>query len=267
MGAASSQNDEAAALVAQYLEEVPPDDPTWRELEALVMKRISPKHMRHYRFTIRMKRVFRVLPTDILHSYEEEARRQKLGLPQMLFHGTTPANAERILLGGFEIPSRPGMFGRGIYFAKDPLKSVRYAQQGAKSPGISRHDSARSEADCSPPERTLINATSSAATWLSNLWQSTFGAEIQDTIRLMLACEVYLGNCRTMRKARPRFEPAKGLSRFWPLALLGAKKYDSVRAPGGNLGCVKVTEYVVYSEHQAIPRYLIEFEQVDIPMH
>lgn len=76
----------------------------------------------------------------------------------------------------------------------------------------------------------------------------------------MLGCEVYLGKSRTMRAARPNFEPGKGLRRSWPLRAIGAKGYNSVRAPGGKLGCVKVTEYVIYQEFQAIPKFLIEFD-------
>lgn len=130
MGNASAQPDATIAAVAELIEEVLPSDPKWHYVENLLSARMS--HFRHYRFKMRITRLFHIRPSEVLKSYEAEARRQGLGKPHVLFHGTTPANAESILAGGFSIPSHPGMFGRGIYFAKDPLKSVRYAQQVQK---------------------------------------------------------------------------------------------------------------------------------------
>mmetsp|Transcript_42860 Transcript_42860/g.114955 ORF Transcript_42860/g.114955 Transcript_42860/m.114955 type:complete len:86 (+) Transcript_42860:2-259(+) len=80
----------------------------------------------------------------------------------------------------------------------------------------------------------------------------------------MLLCDVYLGKSRTLRSARPRFNPSRDLRRSRLLRCVGASSYNSVRVPGGAFGTVKVTEFVVYSESQAIPRFLLEFEPVPL---
>lgn len=258
--------DPRAQLIQEHVEEVLPEEEDFQEISRLLHERASRKHLRHYKYTMRVRRVFRIRPSGLLQSYQEEAEKQDLGKPHLLFHGTTPANAESILIEGFDIPPRPGMFGRGIYFAKDPLKSIRYAQQGSRGSGLSR----KASGDLSPP---------SPGSWLGNLLQAAFGREQPDSVRHMLACEVYLGRSRTLRAPRPNFDPVRELSWPWPLAqaagLSGLKSklprppsqksyYHSVRAPGGVLGAVRVTEYVVYSRYQAIPRYLIEFEKVNV---
>mmetsp|Transcript_102369 Transcript_102369/g.318901 ORF Transcript_102369/g.318901 Transcript_102369/m.318901 type:complete len:403 (-) Transcript_102369:38-1246(-) len=43
-----------------------------------------------------------------------------------LFHGTRRECALGIIQDGFRLPSHPGMFGKGIYFADCPLKSWQY---------------------------------------------------------------------------------------------------------------------------------------------
>ena len=43
-----------------------------------------------------------------------------------LFHGTGKDAARAILADGFRLPAHAGMFGRGIYFADTPLKSLQY---------------------------------------------------------------------------------------------------------------------------------------------
>merc|ERR1712129_163771 len=47
---------------------------------------------------------------------------------QELFHGTTWSSARSIIGSGFRIPKRAGMFGKGIYFAGTPLKSMQYTK-------------------------------------------------------------------------------------------------------------------------------------------
>lgn len=61
------------------------------------------------------------------------------------------------------------------------------------------------------------------------------------TIRPVRAREVYLGKSRTLRLARPRFDPPRDLNRSRLLQRFGARQYNSVRAPGGFFGAVKAT--------------------------
>merc|ERR1712032_1060689 len=48
-----------------------------------------------------------------------------------LFHGTSYGAAEAIIDGGYRLPVNPAhgsMFGKGIYFADSPQKSMQYSQ-------------------------------------------------------------------------------------------------------------------------------------------
>ena len=45
---------------------------------------------------------------------------------RQLFHGTRMENAHGIVTGGFRLPRHSGMFGKGLYFADTPLKSLQY---------------------------------------------------------------------------------------------------------------------------------------------
>jgi hypothetical protein len=55
---------------------------------------------------------------------------------QRLFHGTKWENAQGILCDGFRLPSHPGMFGKGIYFADCPLKCWQYTDGMPWRPGV-----------------------------------------------------------------------------------------------------------------------------------
>ena len=47
-----------------------------------------------------------------------------------LYHGTSAWAARAIVKHGFQLPDAAGMFGRGIYFADSPLKSLQYTAAG-----------------------------------------------------------------------------------------------------------------------------------------
>ena len=47
--------------------------------------------------------------------------------PRHRLTGTPIENAHAIVAEGFRLPPHGGMFGRGVYFADCPLKSLRYA--------------------------------------------------------------------------------------------------------------------------------------------
>jgi len=256
MGASQSMDAETAA-VAELVSEVTPSHADWRWVSSLLQSRSSPKHLRHYGYSLNVLRLFRIQPGEIVQQYEKEAR--KLGKPAVLFHGTTPASAQRVILEGFQLPERSGMFGRGIYFAKDALKSANYARKARR------------------PSTVTLRAEEiegSSSSLLGDVWSgvsklfrpsSSSAASVGDQVRHLLICDVYLGHQRCLRSARPRFDPDRGLRRNRLLRFLGAKPYESIRAPGGQLGAVRVSEYVIYKEHQAIPRFLVEFDQRPYP--
>mmetsp|Transcript_6324 Transcript_6324/g.13831 ORF Transcript_6324/g.13831 Transcript_6324/m.13831 type:complete len:249 (+) Transcript_6324:79-825(+) len=209
-------------------EEVHEDSDDWREVSELL--RARQKNTRHYGSVIELKRLLRILPSEVHLDLEEEALKAKMGEPTRLFHGTEFYTAESIVREGFRLPDKSGLFGRGIYFAEDPLKSVRYSKPKSKS--------------------------KSSGSW--PLWQALFGPR---DLHRMLLCDVYLGKQKTCRSGGNKLSPMELRRHPW-MRKLGAKDYDSVRAPGGIFGAVKVTEHVVYHRFQALPRFLIEFETV-----
>lgn len=117
------------------VEEVDRDDPRWAEVSTLVHERM--KHSRKYGFVMQMSKLYSVKPCEVLREHKEKA--SKLGAPMLLFHGTVPSSAESIVRDGFQLPTWSGMFGRGIYFAKDPLKSVNYSKSDWKLVHAYRH--------------------------------------------------------------------------------------------------------------------------------
>jgi len=225
---------------SRSIQEVTVHEPHWALVEALVQGRMSKKHLKHYGFAMKIHRLFRIIPGPILKQYEQTCASKGL-TPRQLFHGTTPEAAEKIVVSGFSLPAQPGMFGKGLYFAKDPLKSVAFARRSALRPG-----SATAKAGSTPNYflsfLPFVNASS-------------------EFVRHMLLCDVFLGRSRTLRRARRHLDPKKdlrpGISRCF-----GGTNYGSVRAPGGRFGAVHVTEFVVYEVHLAIPRFIIEFDQV-----
>merc|ERR1711924_86120 len=120
---------------------------------------------------------------------------------------------------------RAGMFGKGIYFACCPLKSVQYARKG-----------------------------------LTSLWEFAFGESLIFS-KQMLLCDVYLG--KTYKRSFPwnKIDPTKDLRCGSISKLFGGQDYNRVTAQTGFFGCVRVPEYIMYDAHQAIPRYLVEFEK------
>lgn len=78
----------------------------------------------------------------------------------------------------------------------------------------------------------------------------------------VLQCDVYLGRSKTLRlTGAPNLNPKEDLKCGTIGGLLGLGDYGSVYAPSGFFGAVRVPEYVVYQPHQAIPKFLIEFER------
>eukprot|EP00443_Scrippsiella_acuminata_P018211 CAMPEP_0115305320 /NCGR_PEP_ID=MMETSP0270-20121206/71960_1 /TAXON_ID=71861 /ORGANISM="Scrippsiella trochoidea, Strain CCMP3099" /LENGTH=230 /DNA_ID=CAMNT_0002723519 /DNA_START=45 /DNA_END=737 /DNA_ORIENTATION=+ len=227
MGAESSAQ---ADPLADY-EEVTSTDPAWKEVDDLLQAR-SRGYTSHYKCHLKLTRLVKVSQSEQLR--QNESRAKVLGEATQLFHGTSIGNALKICRSGFQLPRKAGMFGRGVYFADCPLKSANFA-----------------------PDSATASFQYFREYGLEGLWKKTRGQ--------MLLCDVYLGRSKTMRKACSELDPSNDLKpSSWfekiACALSGSEEYDSVYVPGGWFGAVRVTEYVVYKEHQGIPRYLIEFQ-------
>jgi len=237
-GSESKEGCERERLV----EEVTPGDAAWDSVLRLVQQR-SAKHVTRYGLSLRMTKLYRIRLNDTLRSYEEEAA--ELGPPTLLFHGTTPESVQSIIDSGFALPTQAGMFGKGVYFAKDPLKSSNFAKLSPPP----------------KPSRGSLFSTIGEALWsMVTLGESSQKEPAVLPSPQILLCDVFLGKVMTVRSARPGFK-SKDLKRNCFLKCIGAGDYDSIRAPGGPYGAVNVTEFVVYRPCQAIPRFIIEFER------
>jgi len=238
--------------------EVFPDSPEWLEVQGLVEERSGP-HLEHYHFSLEIVRLWRVCPGHLQRQHRQKS--EALGAPMLLFHGTSSDSVKGILRTGFLLPKRSGMFGRGIYFAECPLKSVQFAQAPSVKTSWWQY------ALCCLSGFALGCSASSASGGCAACCCGCLGGCIgvglahanSKPSHQMLVCDVHLGKSRTLRGAK-RVNPTDDLKRGLVPRLFGAKDYNSVYAPGGLLGAVSVAEYIVYQPHQAIPKYVMEFK-------
>lgn len=233
------------------LEEIFPENPYWDEVFRLVEDRSRSKR-EHYGFAMKIKRLWRVHDGALQRLQYKQA--QDLGKSEFLFHGTSRRGIKGILKNGFQLPRHSGMFGKGIYFAACPLKSVQYA----KSKGmdwwqyIAAGLSGALVGGAACPSCSVVGGFLGACL-------GCHAAHAACPYSQMFLCEVFLGNMLTLRNAKD-VDPSEELKRGWLPHMLGAQDYNSVHAPGGFFGAVQTTEYIVYRPHQAIPRWVIEFE-------
>lgn len=257
MGGSASQPEGGAATGKGYdqLEVIQRSDPAWKEVEELLVER-QKKYSRHYRNQeMKISKLWRIKSQPGFR--ESSAGIEELGPPLRLFHGTDVKSAEKIVEAGFHIPAHPGMFGRGIYFARCPLKSEMYSR-GAGIGG---------------------------AGWaVQNGFRRMFRGRDEPafTSRVMLLCDVFLGNSKTERclgnvycgcyehiSTAEEIKPTMLDWVFCPhqcCCYCRPGGFQSVYAPGGKNMCINtvwVSEYVVYDPDQATPLYLMEFETED----
>lgn len=172
----------------------------------------------------KVTKVYRIQRNSLLQAHEAKAG--KLGKPTQLFHGTSLSRAKAIAKEGFGLPSRAGLYGKGIYFADNASKSAAYAPENSWAPFFRR--------------------------WSKDGFMNAFKRESGQ----MLLCDVYLGSYRTVMSCDTTLSPEKDLQAGWFRNMFSLGDYNSVYAPGGFLSH---SEYIVYETHQAIPRYLVEF--------
>jgi len=201
------------------LDELPQTDSEWQRIANLFQKRAGKQS------EFKVRRILKVRWCPTFAGYKYQAA--KLGKPTELFHGTKHSNAVRIAKQGFKLPKHSGLYGPGLYFADNPKKSANYAPEASWLPFMER--------------------------WATNGFWNAVSTKSEGQ---MLLCDVYLGSSKRCHGARLDLDPTKDLRGCWFRKLLGLGDYDSVKAPG----CfIDYTEYIVYREYQAIPKYLIEY--------
>jgi len=210
------------------VDELNPQDPVWAEISLLLQER-SKNYCRHYRFNLKLERLWRIRRCQ--HFQDQEQQALSIGEPTQLFHGSSWQACLQIATTGFRLPVKSGMFGKGLYFASTPLKSAQFSKEGA---------------------------IAFFKRWAKKgLRAALFGK--QERVFILL-CDVYLGKCKKLRSAFNKLEPEQDLQRSWFSRVLGYSDYNSVHAVEGMFGAVRVEEYVVYQAHQGIPRYLMQLE-------
>lgn len=236
------------------LEEVCRGSREWLDVEQLVNQR-SEAHSNYYQRDIQIVSVLRISQLEFWQDIERQATAD-YGNPTRLFHGTSQDAARRIVVSGFTLPTRPGMYGKGIYFAECPLKSDLYA-----------------------PGRQSGNCCCCCDDLLASLSGRPRTERLAD--KVMLLCDVYLGNMRRFSHPQTDLTAARDLrpSRHEQVVnccycCCNEPSYDSAYAPGRPFCCgqptsccdccfaVNVSEFVIYHHTQAIPRYWIKFDSV-----
>merc|ERR1712048_171599 len=172
---------------------------------------------------------------------QQESQAAHLGAPTKLFHGTSMENALKIVKSGFQLPTKKGMFGRGVYFADTPLKSATFSPENV---------------DLRERIQRLAGSVQEKG-FAEGLLHWAKGRKRGGQ---MLLCDVYLGKAKTLRRSCRDFDPDADLKGGFFRELTGLGDYNSAYAPAGWFAAVNVPEYIVYQAHQGIPKYLIEFQ-------
>mmetsp|Transcript_40920 Transcript_40920/g.73538 ORF Transcript_40920/g.73538 Transcript_40920/m.73538 type:complete len:317 (+) Transcript_40920:75-1025(+) len=99
------------------------------EIRDLVTKQCE-KYTSKYGFSLTVEEIYKVNLQDQRQPSSDEQQQQLQACNshiQRLFHGTSTDNMQSIIFNGFKLPSKSGMFGKGIYFAGAPQKSWSYS--------------------------------------------------------------------------------------------------------------------------------------------
>ena len=196
-----------------------------RQFVARQCDTLAPK----YSFGMSLAKAWRLHNPAAEASWQDmQATREQAGKESAvthLFHGTSEESARAIVADGFRLPSSAGMFGKGLYFADCPLKSLQYA---------------------------------SLPCWLGG------GCGCAQRYMLVCAVELGRTKVKTNAKnLDPDLDLQPSLLRRTLGGQ--PDNFDSVSArPKRLFGLgLRAPEYVVYRATQALPLFLLQVEQVD----
>merc|ERR550532_3593561 len=170
----------AKQLLSQTPKEIPPvlewpgviavekETEEYKQLEREFQAGCAP-HGDKYEFRLEVQAIYCVSHPDSSNTMSANSKlltRTPGG--RRLFHGTKRPWAHAIVQGGFRLPEKKGMFGKGIYFADCPLKSFQYTD-GMKAPdhkgillmcwvelGRQNHQKAANNNLTRPPHRSFM---------------------------------------------------------------------------------------------------------------
>lgn len=195
-----------------HVKEVEKNSDEFRSQKEYFMTNCQP-WAHKYDFNLSVSKIYRIDKPDPWTASSADSSRA-------LFHGTSWEAAMGIVCDGFRLPSHPGMFGKGIYFADCPLKSWRY---------------------CFPSQEmanTLPRITGKGG--------------------YILMCWVDLGTTRQEKVAKPDLKGYNRKS-WWNWITRQRGAYDSVTGlTEEEGGALRVPEYIVYDPKQVRLAYLFE---------
>lgn len=172
-----------------------------------------------FNFDLSIKTLYRIDQPDLRKTTSIPGA---VSASRRLFHGTQWEGAMGIACDGFRLPTNPGMFGKGIYFADCPLKCWRY---------------------CFPSKR------------MSEQLPKLMGKG-----GFVFMCWVDLGQTREERDAKPELTGYDRSG--WYAWLTGQRDaYDSVVGlTHEDGGALRVPEFIVYDKSKVRLAYLFEVD-------
>ena len=104
------------------IEDIQKNSPEYLKVFDKVMKFIVPVH----NWSPQIQKIQKITNLKLEKDYEEARTKTFDDFEDEKFHGTGKEGVEGIPKTGFRLPSNPGMYGKGVYFATDSSKSSRY---------------------------------------------------------------------------------------------------------------------------------------------
>merc|ERR1712194_668780 len=160
----------------------------------------------------------------------------------MGFHGTTRSRGMNIAQNSFQLPAQNGMFGRGLYFASCPLKTIQYARSEMK--WLIRPSFVTCCCQIKTRTSELVYYNWDLMHWFQNNdgsdsvdFSAAHSRDFDCVDGVVIMCLVDLGSVWKQRQAHPN------LHEF----IMNSSFYDSVEALSKDQGgSVRVPEFVVY---------------------
>ena len=168
----------------------------------------------------------------------ERAQASRESLVVQLFHGTSEDSARAVVAGGFRLPSSAGMFGRGLYFADCPLKSLQYASLPL---GLGA---------CCGERYMLVCSVELGHTKLRTSAKNELDPEIDLKPSRLKRALLGLASLLAFR------ESVRSRILSWE-----TNRYDSVSARPSS-AALRAPEFIVYRPEQVLPLYVLAVQQV-----
>jgi len=110
------------------LELLESDTLLFNEVKDKLERYVQPEHKKQ----LHVVRIEKVNNEELEKKFMERCDQLYQNIKAEKFHGTSNKAILSILNDGFRMPDKPGMYGKGIYFATDSSKSAQYTKSSDK---------------------------------------------------------------------------------------------------------------------------------------